>query len=264
MTESLGEKLRQAREAKGLSLRDVADQTRIAHNYLEAIENDNYKTLPGGIFNKGFVRSFAKAVGIDEKEALADYTNLIASQVGSVPEESEKTRRPEVLTNDAQSSGVGRILLGLLILGLLMGGIYYGWQFAQQQMAANPQPAPSPSPQQQAAANNNQSQPSPSPNVSTTEGLKIQVKSISPKDPVSIEATPDGGKKLSFNLIPGETRDLSAQTSLRLQYSKYLANQIEMTINNRPANVKATSDDPRLRNSIIMEITKENAAQYLK
>ena len=69
MSLTLGEKLRQAREERGISIREVSEQTRISSLYLEAIENDNYKTLPGGIFNKGFVKSYAKFVGFDEQEA---------------------------------------------------------------------------------------------------------------------------------------------------------------------------------------------------
>src|SRR5438309_10498251 len=57
MSLTLGEKLQQAREEKGFTLSEVSDQTRISSLYLESIENDDYRTLPGGIFNKGFVKS---------------------------------------------------------------------------------------------------------------------------------------------------------------------------------------------------------------
>ncbi len=60
MSLTLGEKLRQAREARGITLSEVAEQTRIAPLYIESIENDDYRGLPGGIFNKGLVKSFAK------------------------------------------------------------------------------------------------------------------------------------------------------------------------------------------------------------
>ena len=46
--------------------------------YLESIENDDYRPLPGGIFNKGFVKSYAKYVGLDEQEALQDYAGSVA------------------------------------------------------------------------------------------------------------------------------------------------------------------------------------------
>jgi ribosome-binding protein aMBF1 (putative translation factor) len=56
---SLGARLRQAREARGVSLRELSDQTRIARRYLEAIEQDDYKELPGGIFTRSFIKAYA-------------------------------------------------------------------------------------------------------------------------------------------------------------------------------------------------------------
>src|SRR5438045_1412032 len=101
MSLTLGEKLRQAREERGISISEVAEQTRISPHYLDSIENDDYRTLPGGIFNKGFVKSYAKYVGIEEQEALQDYSHLTASQQGEgAPSEEPKTYRPEVLTDD--------------------------------------------------------------------------------------------------------------------------------------------------------------------
>ena len=87
MSSTLGEKLRQAREERGFTLSEVSEQTRISSLYLESIENDDYRILPGGIFNKGFVKSYAKFVGINEQEALADYASILArSETAEAPE----------------------------------------------------------------------------------------------------------------------------------------------------------------------------------
>lgn len=256
MAASLGEKLRQAREAKGLDLRDVADNTRIALNYLEAIEADNYKPLPGGIFNKGFVRSFAKAVGVDEKEALADYTNLMARQGASASDEDNLPRRPQVLTSDRQSSPFGKIILALIFLGLAGVGIYYGVQYVQQQaLNAPPQTAPSPSPE-------NAFNPPPSPTPpSVAGGLKVQVKTNT--QTVNITPTIDGRAQQAINLAPGETREFTAQNSLKFRYYKSFANEVQMTLNGRPLTLPTQPANPKL-NGIDVEITKENYTQFLK
>ena len=89
MSLSLGEKLRQAREERGISINEVAEQTRISPQYLKAIESDDYKPLPGGIFNKGFLRSYARYIGFDENEALHDYAQLMAENAQS--SDSEQT-----------------------------------------------------------------------------------------------------------------------------------------------------------------------------
>src|SRR5215203_3338442 len=123
MSLTLGEKLRQAREERGISVSEVAEQTRISPHYLDSIENDDYRTLPGGIFNKGFVKSYAKYVGIDEQEALQDYTSLIAGQDG-VSADEPKTYRPEVLTDDrATSSMIPTVIFAVVILGLMSWGL---------------------------------------------------------------------------------------------------------------------------------------------
>src|SRR5687767_4779484 len=116
MSLTLGEKLRQAREERGFTLSEVDEQTRISSLYLESIENDDYRILPGGIFNKGFVKSYAKFVGVNEQEALLDYANLIEA---SSPGETRGPRvyRPEVLTDESSAASmVPTIILSVVIL----------------------------------------------------------------------------------------------------------------------------------------------------
>src|SRR5215207_6391265 len=134
MPTTLGEKLRQAREERGISISEVAEQTRISPMYLESIENDNYKPLPGGIFNKGFVRSYAKYVGIDEHEALQDYARVIAANEQAV-EEQQPRYRPEVLTDDAHSASsiVPTVLFAGIILALMTGGILFVVNYIKNQ-----------------------------------------------------------------------------------------------------------------------------------
>src|SRR5882672_2476458 len=70
MATSIGEKLRLARETRGIALRAISEQTRISMRYLEAIEADDYRRLPGGIFNRSFIRAYAKFIGYDEDQAI--------------------------------------------------------------------------------------------------------------------------------------------------------------------------------------------------
>jgi cytoskeleton protein RodZ len=77
---SLGQQLRRAREARGVTLRQISEQTRITMRHLEAIEADDYKHLPGGIFNKSFVKAYAKQIGFDERLAAELYTRTAREQ----------------------------------------------------------------------------------------------------------------------------------------------------------------------------------------
>lgn len=68
-----GNKFRKTREKKQLSLEDVSKVLKISARMLEAIEEENFDLLPGGIFNKGFIRSYARHLELDPEEAVADY-----------------------------------------------------------------------------------------------------------------------------------------------------------------------------------------------
>jgi cytoskeleton protein RodZ len=72
-TSGFGNKLREARERRGLSLRQIANATKISMITLEALERNDIKRLPGGIFSRAFVRSYALEVGLDPEQAIEEF-----------------------------------------------------------------------------------------------------------------------------------------------------------------------------------------------
>jgi transcriptional regulator with XRE-family HTH domain len=70
---TLGEYLRSAREARGISLRDAAQQTRIRFNYLKALEEEDFSRLPGEVFVKGFLKNYGKFLRLEEYEVMKRY-----------------------------------------------------------------------------------------------------------------------------------------------------------------------------------------------
>ncbi len=68
-----GDKFRKAREKKDISLDDVSNVTKISSRMLQAIEEERFDLLPGGVFNKGFIRAYAKHLGLNDEEAVTDY-----------------------------------------------------------------------------------------------------------------------------------------------------------------------------------------------
>src|SRR5215204_2475362 len=133
MSLTLGEKLRQAREERGISISEVAEQTRIAPHYLDLIENDDYRTLPGGIFNKGFVKAYAKYVGLDEQEALQEYARLVAQKEETAGDTNTRYR-PEVLTDDRSASSiVPTVVFAAIILALMTVGILFAVNYIRNQ-----------------------------------------------------------------------------------------------------------------------------------
>ncbi len=74
---SLGQYLKREREIRGISLRAISDSTRIGMRYLEALEGDRLDAIPRQFFVRAILRSYAKAVGLDENQALKKYDDLV-------------------------------------------------------------------------------------------------------------------------------------------------------------------------------------------
>lgn len=70
---TVGERLREARERRGVSLRQIAEQTNVSVRSLEAIERNQLDKLPGGIFTRGFIRSYASQVGLDPDAVVRQF-----------------------------------------------------------------------------------------------------------------------------------------------------------------------------------------------
>lgn len=81
---AFGEKLRKQREQRGIELDAISKTTKISTRMLRALEDEQFDQLPGGVFNKGFVRAYARQVGLDAEEAVTDYlAALRESQIQS-------------------------------------------------------------------------------------------------------------------------------------------------------------------------------------
>lgn len=120
MAASIGEQLRLAREERGIGLREICDQTRISVHYLEAIEANDYKRLPGGVFNRSFIKAYAKCVGYDEHEAIEGYTRYLREHGESSDEVNTTPMHSKVYTDTpATRSPVLTVVLAILILAVL-------------------------------------------------------------------------------------------------------------------------------------------------
>jgi cytoskeletal protein RodZ len=128
MATTIGEKLRLARETRGIALHDISEQTRISMRYLQAIESDDYRRLPGGIFNRSFIRAYAKYIGYDEREALDEYAAAMHERGESTSETPNKQARSLVYTDSAgQRSPLRTVVLAIIILGALSFCVWGAW-----------------------------------------------------------------------------------------------------------------------------------------
>ena len=120
MAASIGEQLRLAREERGIGLREICDQTRISVHYLEAIEANDFKRLPGGVFNRSFIKAYARHVGYDEREAIESYTRYLREHGDTSDDVNTTPMHSKVYTETpATRSPLLTVLLSVLILALL-------------------------------------------------------------------------------------------------------------------------------------------------
>ena len=141
---TFGENLKREREMRGVSLDEITAATRIATRFLQAIENEQWDQLPGGVFNRGFVRAVARYLGLDEENIVAEY----ASAVGDRPGVPVWTGSPPTVTRDR--SPLAWVLAAVVALVLAMG-VWFGVRriFALRALqrttqAASPSATPSP------------------------------------------------------------------------------------------------------------------------
>jgi cytoskeleton protein RodZ len=103
---SFGENLKLEREKRNISLEEISASTKIGTRMLQALEEEKFNQLPGGIFNKGFVRAYARMVGLDEDQAVAEYLQASGEALPVGPDASgrDNSRENTVRENEERIS----------------------------------------------------------------------------------------------------------------------------------------------------------------
>jgi cytoskeleton protein RodZ len=257
MAASFGEELRLAREARGITLRQISDQTRISMRYLEAIETNDYKRLPGGIYNRNFIKAYAKLISFDEEEAMEGYLRTAREQGDAADEVVTTPYKPHVYTDGGSRSPLVTVLLAILILAILSLGVYAVLHWYQRRDAARSITTPQLSTQTDTQAPNSSAPPTsaPTPAAATANQFHIEVTARGEK--VWVRAQLDGNKKTRDILLePDKPEALDPTERLRIQYAPSKAKALEVTINGRKAQVP--TDKPE------MVITKEDYERLLQ
>lgn len=113
-----GEHLKRERELRGVSLEEVAAATRISTRFLEAIENEQWDQLPGGVFNRGFIRAIARFLGLDEDGLVAEY----ALETKGALDVKPAVERPAEIPRNWQPAAIAMLIL---ILAAALGWVVY-------------------------------------------------------------------------------------------------------------------------------------------
>jgi len=166
--ESPGEYLKREREHRGISLEDIFKATRVPLKHLEALEADNYDSMPHPTFTKGYIRSYCKVLGVDETDAVLRYEIYLKDKAGSAetvkaaprPPRPRKIQQPPLLGQfwgdkrnvimvAVGASAVVIIILAYLIFGSMSPApepLPFEEQAAEEAAGAAPDAAPETAP----------------------------------------------------------------------------------------------------------------------
>src|SRR5215510_4793809 len=132
-----GDRLRREREMRGITLDEITESTKIARRHLEALEGEHFDRLPGGVFNKGFVRAYARFLGIDEDQAVAEYSAASNEQ----PEPEDKFPL-EIHEQSNRELNPRRSPLPLIFGVAALAGVLMGYFFWLKSKPRGPETAP--------------------------------------------------------------------------------------------------------------------------
>jgi cytoskeleton protein RodZ len=265
---SFGEELRREREIRGISLKEIADATKISKRFLEAIERNDHKTLPAPVFTRGFVREYARYLGLNSEEMVNRYNfaavgddrieqsahleRLTTPQAPLVP----RKKAPPISIPPPYARVDRNVYILLIIVVALAGVSYWALKHRRESRAANdehlnvetravaaPASAPTPVAPTQTATATAASQPQPGGPEKLLLSLEVKELSV-----VVLEV--DGQTVINEELRRGYHRTLEAKDRFRFRTIGNAAG-ITLTLNDKP--VPALGRDGQVLHDIVLD-----------
>jgi cytoskeletal protein RodZ len=234
---SFGETLRRERELRGVSLREIADATKISVRFLTALEKDRLDVLPGGVFRRAFVKQYAKHLGLDAERLVAEF---VYAHGDEAPRESQPRRRRE-----GANPGT------LLLIGVFSTvAVLSLWKAAPVR-----EPAPAAAPAVARAVVPPEPLPAEKLQVAMPEKLSLILRA---HDTCWVEVRVDGQTILNRVLAQGQSESFEAQAEIVLALGN--AGGVSFTLNERAGRPLGKSGEVR-RNIVI---TKENLPSFVE
>lgn len=125
VTDPVGQQLRRARERLGLGLSDIADQQHLRSSVIQAIEDGDYQKIDTELFLKGYVRAYAKHVGLDADAVIRDLDAELEPARQQREQELEANPLVDIERKKRRKRQVARVFVVLLLIGLVAGGVAY-------------------------------------------------------------------------------------------------------------------------------------------
>jgi cytoskeletal protein RodZ len=250
---TFGGKLRDARERRGISLRQIANATKISVGALEALERNEFSRLPGGIFSRAFVRSYSAEVGLDPDAMIQEFIAQFPSDAVTAGQPTADRGEDYVsVENDRRMASTFLWLIGLSlpIAGIVLHFATAGRGAAPQAPSPSNQPTPSADAAHGAAGHNQPiaapaapaavapavTAPAPPPTAIAAERLipadRLTVV-LSVRRPCWVSASVDGERQIERLLQRGERQTIEVRREMIITAGD--ASAITLTLNGAPA-----------------------------
>lgn len=218
---SFGEELRREREIRGISLKEISDATKISRRFLDAIERNDHRTLPAPVFTRGFVREYARYLGLSTEEMVNRYNSAAASddRIEKPPAIARYPQTPvrDITPRPPRKRGIppawGRIdrnAIALVLIAIALSGV--AWWAVRQRSFEHLEAAVAPEPP---AAKRPAEPPAPTKAAPVDDSmLRLTLEAVEGSW-VQLEA--DGATILNAELATGEHRSFEAAREFRFR-----------------------------------------------
>jgi len=251
-----GDRLRREREMRGITLDEISESTKISRRHLQALEREHFNQLPGGVFNKGFVRAYAHFLGIDEDQAVADYS--IASNEQPEPEDKFPLAvhiEPDRELNPRRSH-LPLVFALAALAGVLVGYFFFLKSKPQNNRSAAPTqqaPVQEPAPKTPQATNTESTVAAPAPRPERQAPAVAQEKKkpaektffivIKAKEDSWVSIIADGKSVMQRVLIADRQKLVKAGKQIVLRTGN--AGGIDVIFNGKPLGSIGNENEPR-------------------
>ncbi|HHW57942.1 MAG TPA: helix-turn-helix domain-containing protein [Clostridia bacterium] len=179
----LGEFLKSERIKKGMTLEEIQEITKIRTRYLKAIEDGDFSVMPALVYAKGFVKSYAEALGLDGNELVKKYEYLFQEKEEAIP---KKIYRKKPIDFSPFFLALKKMVIAVLIIGIIGYGFYYFFSQVKKGLAPLPE--------------QNHNEVSTIPGEKTTPPQESNAPQLAPK--TSVEKVAESAKRIEYKIIP--------------------------------------------------------------
>ena len=220
---SFGDNLRRERELRGVSLREIADHTRLSIRFLEALEEDRVEVLPGGLFPRAFVKQYATFVGLDPERAVADFLALHGRPEPQSQRLVQPTERPSWLSPGALFFATVALVAAVLVLRPV----------SDKEPERTAAAAPTPVPVAPVVLPTDRVYPPPGAAATPEPARDTLVLTMTAEQNCWVEVSADGETVISRILAAGESETLEARGEIVLSVGN--AGGLAIRVNDQPA-----------------------------